>query len=302
MLKQEDITAIEGAADVPAEVVQKIVEVAASKLEAKETELKNHYTEEANKNANAIIDGAIKPIAELIGKPYDPASGVKQSEWIKNEVPAFIQSQTEGLNGKIADLEKQIKDGSGDTELKNQLEQLKTQRDQAVNGVSEWEQKYTQLEKESAAKLNGYFVNSALKSAMPRTKEDLSTFDREGRERAVLADIEKNYISEIQEDGSVTWKHKEKTYETVDISEVMKNHPALKDVLFEEHKQGGGGAGGGKPTKGMAALEGLQGLDLEAKKIELAKEAAEATGKGITSAEYKSAYENTMKELNGAAS
>lgn len=204
-----------------------------------------------------IYDGLDKDIFDTSGIAKNPTE--KTYDYAKRVVGGLKTSVTEAttpLQQKIADLEKQIKDGNGDATLKAQLEQLQTKEQQYQKDLKEKDEALFKKD----VRLDIRDGRRNLKFD-PTVKESVLQVVVDNAEAALLnmAAEQKNADGSTSvvyiRDGKTVLNDKSQPADAAYILAEM-----LKDVLDTGHQGQGGGAGSQGGNSGGTGRDGRKAL------------------------------------------
>lgn len=196
-----------------------------------------------------LLDDAAKEVEGIAGKRNE---GEKSTDYIKRVIKD-LNTQLKADSENIKALEKQIKDGSGDTGLKDKLKSVEEQKDALVKQVKELKESHKE-EKERMIKENETaFVELALRSAAPKIKQGV--FSNPEQEK-ILIDIAIKQIIETAErtsDGKIVFKDKDgkvlrnpdNNHEPFTATELLGKSKVLENLIETDRKV----AGVGTPQK-----------------------------------------------------
>ena len=210
------------------------------------------YEKAIGDKTKEIYDGLDKDIFDTSGIAKNPTE--KTYDFAKRVIGGLKTSVTEAttpLQTKIADLEKQIKDGNGNETLKAQLEALQKKEEAYQNDIKDRDTKLFQ--KDVMLDIRDGMREVKLNIALPKSILDLAV-DHATKSIVGMAAAQKNadgtesvvYIR----DGKVALNKDNQPATASDL---------LADLLKDVVDAGQGGAGGGAGGQGGAGGAGGQG-------------------------------------------
>jgi len=225
--------------------------------------LKQEWDGKANKDAEAIIQGAINITRTqfgLTGEAFDRKEGEKIADHLKRITPlvvdnALIKEKT-ALQQKEKELTEKIANGSADESLKVKLKETEDKLDvlkQKEANYADWEENDYKGKLEIANKtLSNQTKDIAFSSVRPFFPESVNKYEAQGRWKEFKDSVNNKYhnFKKVENDWVVV--DKENEHITKKLSDLVKQDKALTELL-----QGRKFTGLGSETKKEINIEGV---------------------------------------------
>lgn len=204
----------------------------------KETELKAL----ANKNADAIFNGAAQKLTEFTG--ISKNEGEKFSSYFERlgteYLPAQAQSKLQAAEEKARLAEEKFANHKGDETLKIELQNAKAELakipDLLTAKDTEWKTKHETVVNDFKA----FKFNQSIQSSMPKFDDSVNQFELKAKQQNAIDRIKKTYELSYDENDNLIGT---KDYQKYLISDLLKSDEELKDLILIDQVSGGAGAG-----------------------------------------------------------
>lgn len=186
-------------------------------------------------------------------------AGEKSYDFVKRILGDY-KTKLEAAESKVADLTKQITNGSQDAQLKQDLADAKSLAEQVKGQLAAKEKELTTLKETHAAELLGMQFDAAFNTAAAGLK--YKTGITETVQKALLQTAKTEILArgkvEVQDDGTLVLRgtdgeilrNKNNNYNPYTVAELL-GESSIKDVIDTGNKGGGGtGSGSGQGGKG----------------------------------------------------
>lgn len=257
--------------------------------------IKKEYDGLANKNAEGILSGAANYAKQKFGVDIEREQGEKYGDYLQRiSETAFTSAKTE-LDNKQREISEKLANFKGGDEYKQQLEQLKTEKDDLLKKVAELEplkgidEKY----KQATEQLTGMKKEVAYNSVKPNFPETVNKYEAEAKWSAWKNMVEAKYTIELV-DGKPIAVDKENHHKQVELSELLNQEKEITDLLQGRQQRGTGA----KPA------EFVDGLDFKVAKGATSEEQSQAVkdylvGKlgSITHPDYSKQFITLLKKV-----
>lgn len=235
------------------ELKPEVVDAIKSSHENAVAELKKEWDGLANTNAEKILDGASKKAKEMFGVDVDREQGEKYGDYLNRISSLSFESAKSALDKKQAEIDAKLKDFKGGDEYKQQLEDLRNEKDTLLKQVAELEplkgldEKY----KEATEKLSGLKLSVAFNEVKPSFPTEVNAYEAKAKWDEFKKSVLDQYDIEIVDNEAMAID-KENKYKAVKLSELVKQDQNITELL-QGRKQSGTGA---KP-KDLRDVEGV---------------------------------------------
>lgn len=215
--------------------------------------LKGEWDGKANKDAEAILDGAAKKIQEVTGLERD--KGEKVGDFVTRSWGHFSEKGTKDLNAKIAEYDEKIKNAGTDETLKKELQSTKDlyselQKKEAafdeLNGSGVKDKYDTLINEHSVLKLD-----VAFNSVKPSFPDTVNAYEADAKWDNFKKEILKENTLELV-DGEWLAINKENKHKQAKLSDLIS-----KDADITKLKEGRQQAGTGSKEKNLTDIEGV---------------------------------------------
>jgi len=212
-----------------------------------EAEIKKTYDGKANTDAEAILEGAAKKVAEQTGIQRE--QGQKIADYLNVVGESYPKGKLESERKKLADKQKEldeaIKNGKPDVLLQGQFDEIKGKFDTLQAKEAEFdrvkegdfETKYTEL----FASHSQAQETRAFDKVRPAFPDTVNKYEADAKWNSFIKDVKVKYNVEIDKDGdghAIDKENKHKTYKLSDLVAKDKDITALK--TGREQKGAGG--------------------------------------------------------------
>lgn len=253
--------------------------------------LKKGWDDLANKNAEGIISGAAKYAAEKLGVDIEREQGEKFADYLTRiSDKGFEKTKTE-LEKKQVEIEEKLKNFKGGDEYKQQLETLKSEKDELLKQVAELEplkgldEKYEASTKQ-LGKLKRDVAYGSVKPSFPDT---VNKYEADAKWNEFVKGVEEKYNLEIVE-GVATAIDKENHHKQVKLSDLV---TADKNIaaLLEGRKQSGTGS---DPAEEIE----VEGLPFKVKKGATSEEISKLANEHLVKKLGSSTHQDYAKQFS----
>lgn len=215
--------------------------------------LKKDYDGLANKNAEAILDGASKSVLEKFGITESRQQGEKIADFLTRIVEKPFEETKNKLELKTKEINEKLANFKGGDEYKAQLDKLNIEKDNLLKQVAELEPlKGLDLKiKEKDQELSGLKLNVAFNGIKPNFPETVNKYEAEAKWSEFKNGILEKYNIELV-DGKPIAVDKENHHKQVKLSDLLDQDKEISDLLQGRQQAGTGG----KP----ASLKDVEGV------------------------------------------
>jgi len=229
-------------------------------VNANEADLKKEWDGKANKDAEAIIEGAFNSTITKFGiEGFERNQGEKIADALGRVAPLVIDSALIKEKSEVLRLQKEydqkLKSG-GDENLKQELADAKEKLDklqQKEAQFTDWEANdYKGKYEEATKELSNYKVNVAFQEVKPQFSDTVNAYEIKGRWTEFKSDVLEKYNIEEDSKGE---------YVAIDKDNKHKIHK-LKDLVAQnkeitELAKGREATGLGSKPKSLTKIEGV---------------------------------------------
>jgi len=201
--------------------------------------LKKDYDGLANKNAEAILDGAAKAAKAKFGVDLDREQGEKIADYFERISEAGLSSKTEALKIREAELEDKLKNFKGSDELKAKYEKQLADNDALLQKVAKLEP----LEgldvklQEKDQELTGLKKEVAYGSVKPSFPDTVNKYEAEAKWQDLKRSIEDVNTIELI-DGKPYAIDKENPHKKTLLSDLVNADENIKALLQGRQQKG----------------------------------------------------------------
>ena len=266
------------------EQVTAIAENANTWHDSQVVELKGTFEGEANKNAEAILNGAAGKIATTTS--VSRKEGEKIADYISRAWEGFSSAEKAGLATVKADYEAKLKDFDGDAGTKQELQTTKEALDALqiktanYDDIAPYKEKYEALETEHGT-MKEKVVFGNVKPVFPDTANE---YEATAKWKDFVNSVKKDYKVELV-DGESVAIDKENPHKTIKIKDLLAKNEEITALLAGRAQNGPNG----KPVS-KTVVEGIPfevPSDLSSKdRASLIRTELLKTGLNIMSKEY----------------
>jgi hypothetical protein len=215
--------------------------------------IKKEYDGLANKNAEAILDGASRSVLDKFGITESRQQGEKIADFLTRIVEKPFEETKLSLDKKTKEIEDKLANFKGGDEYKSQLDKLNKEKDDLLKQVAELEPlKGLDLKiKEKDQELSGLKLNVAFNGIKPNFPETVNKYEAEAKWSEFKNGILEKFNIELV-DGKPIAVDKENHHKQIKLSDLLEQDKSITDLL-EGRQQAGTG---GKP----ASLKDVEGI------------------------------------------
>lgn len=221
-LSEEQVSAIQGHLD--SEIVPSI---------------KKEFEGKANENAEGILAGASKYGMSKLGVDLEREQGEKWGDYYVRISDKAFESKQKELSDKQAELDEKLANFKGGEEYKQQLDVLKSEKDELLRQVAELEPlkgldvKY----KDASDALSSMQKEVAYANVKPSFPESTNKYEAEAKWNAWKKEVEEKYNIQLV-DGKPVAVDKENQYKTVPLKELLEGDKDISDLLKGRQQNG----------------------------------------------------------------
>lgn len=233
-------------------------------IETAYSEKESELTALANKNADAIFNGAAQKLTELTGiaksdkEKYSDFFIRLGNEWLPEASKKKIEAAEEKVRiaeEKIRIAEEKFNNHKGDETLKSELQKAKDELAKIPDLLSakenEWKEKYEELEE----KYTTFKLTKGFDDSMPKFDDNVNPFELKAKKQNAIDRIRQTYELSFDDKGNMIGT---KDYQKSLVSDLLNQDAELKDLILTDQGQGGGGHEKTKPpTKGLNIPENI---------------------------------------------
>lgn len=202
-------------------------------------DLKGEWDGKANKDAEAILDGAAAKIKEVTG--FERAQGVKIGDYISAAYAKYSETKTGELDTKIAELDEKIKNSGGDETLKTEYKKLQVNYEELQKKEAGFDELMNSGIKDKYDTLTGEHsvlkLDVAFASVKPSFPDTVNTYESLAKWETFKKEILKENTLELV-DGEWLAINKENKHKQSKLSELVSKDADLTKLL-ESRKQDG---------------------------------------------------------------
>lgn len=209
--------------------------------------LQKQWDGKANENAERIIQGAADKVESITGIKRE--QGQKLADYLSVAGEKY-------LTGTKAELEKKMKEFSGDATLKAELDQVKAKLDelkQKEAKFADWEQNdYKTKFEETSQKMTAMERKVAFANIKPAFPETVNPYEARAKWGEFEKRITDKYEIRISEDGEAMAVDKTNEYKVVKLSDLLKADKEITELVKAREVKGlGSGAKGNEKIEGV---------------------------------------------------
>jgi len=237
-------------------------------------ELKKGWDGKANTDAQAILEGAMKPVSELTG--YVRPDGEKIGDFFGNAWSHHSKTKTTELETKLAEVEEKMKSAGGNEALTKEYEALK---EKVENHYKKIEvdyndvKQYKEMYENSNTELTTYKLDLAFNSNKPSFPDSINTYESTAKWNEFKSEVLNKYTIELV-DGQAMAINKDNKHDVVKLKDLVTQNEALTELLKEREQ-------GGLPTKGAKAVD-IEGVPFKVPNEATSAEIAELVKTHLT--------------------
>ena len=219
---------------------------------AKEAELRAL----ANKNADAIFNGAAQKLSEFTG--VSKTDTEKYSDYFirlgNDWLPEASKKKLEAAEEKVRLAEEKFNNHKGDETLKEELRKAKEELAKVPDIIKSKEDELNGKYKELETTHKTFKFNKSITDAMPKIDDNVNPFEAKAKKQNAIDRIKNNYeLSYDENDNLIATKDYQKHL----VSDLLKNDEELKDIILTDQGKGGGAGSAPKTTKTLNIPEGM---------------------------------------------
>ncbi len=250
----------------------------------------------ANKNAEGILNGALKSLEKEYSFNYERPQGEKIADSVGKAMGMVFGSEKEGLSKLKSDYEQKIKSGGGNVdEIKAQYE---LEKDELLKKYADYDILREKASKadEYGEKLSGLKLQVAYSNVQPEFPDTVNKFEAKYKWDEFVKSVNDKYTIELNENNEAIYIDKENRHKTGMLADLVKADESLNE-LSKGREQGGTGAR-------QRELEQIEGVpfdvpkDADNKQIDKAvKDYLAKSNVSITSKEYQDKYTDLIIKI-----
>lgn len=252
-------------------------------------DLKKEWDGKANSDAQAILEGAMKPVADLTG--YARPDGQKIADFFSSAWSHHSKSKTEELSTLKSDYEEKIKSASGNEALTKEYDALKDKVEnhyKKIEAEYEISKPFQELYETQTIELSNFKDDLAFNSNKPNFPDTVNEYESIAKWNEFKSEILGKYKIEIVDGVSIAID-KDNPHKTTKLKDLVSQNEVLNELLKERTQ-------GGIKTKG-AKTEEVEGVPFkiptEATSVEignLVREHLTSKGVNVSSNEYSKQF------------
>jgi hypothetical protein len=205
--------------------------------------LKGEWDGLANKNAEAIIDGAAKKYSGLTGVQRE--TGEKFADYAERAWNVFSESKSNELKTKIAEYDEKIKGAGTDEALKNELIQIKNSYSELQKKEAQFDElngsgitdKYNTLKEENST----LKLNVAFNSVKPNFPETVNKYESNAKWNEFKKEILKENTLELVDGEWLVINKENKHKQQAKLSDLVGKDAEITRLMEGRQQKGTGG-------------------------------------------------------------
>lgn len=196
----------------------------------------------ANRNAEAILDGASKGILDKFGITESRHQGEKIADFLTRIVEIPFEETKQKLDKKTKEIQDKLENFKGGDEYKAQLDKLNKEKDNLLKQVAELEPlKGLDLKiKEKDQELSGLKLNVAFNGIKPSFPDTVNKYEADAKWNEFKNGVLEKYNIELV-DGKPIAIDKENHHKQVKLSDLLDQDKDISDLLQGRQQAGTGG-------------------------------------------------------------
>lgn len=204
--------------------------------------IKKEYDGLANKNAEAILDGATKAILNKFEITEERQQGEKIADFLTRIVDKPFEKAKSDLETKSKELEEKLKNFKGGDEYKSQIEKLANEKDALLKKVADLEplmgldEKY----KQATEQLSGLKLSVAFNDIKPSFPNTVNKYEADAKWNAFKSEVLAKNDIELDENNVAFAVDKENPHKKVKLSDLLEQDKNITDLLTGRQQQGTG--------------------------------------------------------------
>jgi hypothetical protein len=236
------------------EQLAKVVDLGKTTVATIAKSLDDKYKEEANKNAEGILTGAAKLVEQKTGIARN--QGEKLADYLERTGQSYFtekETQLEKLKKEYEEKIEGVKDGA---KLKLELEKYQKR----VAELEPINTEYTELKTKFDTIDSEYStlkINTAFDKAMPKIPEGVNEFEKKARLDAARNEILTNFDLKFDDKGVPYAVNKSNEFDKKPLSEVLAANESIKAMIDAAKKDDNKGGFGGTPKGDNVKIDGV---------------------------------------------
>lgn len=225
------------------DAVKELTEIHNNSLAEAKKEFEEKYKGEANKNAENILSGAAEQVAKTTGIKRN--EGEKIADYISRSSSSFLSEQQSKLEKKQIEIDKkleEIKNSGGNEQLKEQLETLKTEKDELLKKYADFDSIATKAQKadELETQLNTLTKTTAFQSVKPTFPKEVNQYEAKAKWDEFQKSVLEQY-NVVMDEGEAICIDKENHHRTLKLSELVEKNEQIQELMQGRQQMGSGG-------------------------------------------------------------
>jgi hypothetical protein len=210
--------------------IQKITEVVDGHI----VDLKNEMKGDANKNAEIILTQASDALETLTGIKREEKQ--KLADYTKFAVEKYFEGTKSSLERKQKELETKLKEGTGDEQLKAQLQEVNTELDKYKQKAAQFadyeENDYKTMYTETLEKLNTKERVLAFAMHKPKFADNINKYEADHKWAAFQKETLEKFTLKIDDsDNTVYLTDKTNEYKTVKLADYIEKNEVISALV-----------------------------------------------------------------------
>lgn len=208
--------------------------------------IKKEYDGLANKNAEAILDGATKAILNKFEISEERQQGEKIADFLTRIVDKPFEKAKSDLEKKSKELADKLANFKGGDEYKAQVEKLTNEKEELLKKVADLEplkgldEKY----KEASEQLSGLKLNVAFNNIKPAFPKEVNEYEAKAKWEDFKNTTLTKYNIELDDNNVAYAVEKENHYKRIPLKDLLNQDTQITELLKGRQQQGTGS----KPT------------------------------------------------------
>lgn len=204
--------------------------------------LKKEYDGLANKNAEAILDGASKSILQKFGISEERQQGEKIADFLTRIVDKPFEKAKSDLEKKSKELEDKLANFKGGDEYKEQVQKLSEEKDALLKKVADLEPLMGLDEKyaEATKQLTGLKLSVAFNNIKPSFPEAVNKYEADAKWNEFKNGTLEKYNIELDEQNVAYAVDKENHHKKVKLQDLLSQDTNIAELLKGRQQSGTG--------------------------------------------------------------
>lgn len=204
--------------------------------------IKKEYDGLANKNAEAILDGATKAILTKFEINEERQQGEKVADFLSRIVEKPFEKAKSDLETKSKELADKLANFKGGDEWKQQVEKLSSEKEELLKKVAELEplkgldEKY----KEASERLSGLKLNVAFNNIKPSFPKEVNQYEADAKWNTFKNTTLEKYNIELDDNNVAYAVDKENHYKKVKLQDLLGQDTDIAELLKGRQQTGTG--------------------------------------------------------------